>query len=362
MVLAKDTYFEGVKMIPKGHFSLPAVVGILGIFSILWPDIAHSARSYREDPLVKQSVKGAGSAKVQALIKANKAMRACEGNIVKSRELQGTVCRLQVLEKLTAQLEHHTPWLVKQKLAIAQATFKTFLSIQAYEPIDPPPKFTHLQYQAGAATCATIENVLSSLSQIRNTGGYKPAFKIVQKNIGSFPLDKNTKGLREGLCACAKKWLPAADKAFKSMEEKGAIQRILTSRGCFLDMEKAQEALSTSRKAGPTQLSGRAKETAAQESDEQRILDYAQTRDFTLNRCRNKIGPTKVNKPEKVQQCLCREIKRWRFPARKDSTSLLSAVLPIEEKMLGLRINVDPKGKVQQCGPLEGPKAPPLKP
>ena len=341
----------------KARYPLSPVVAVLLVTTYFSPNEAQGARSYREVPLVKQTIKGA---KVEQMVKKDKRMRACDSKIIQTKELQGTICRLQALQKVTKEMKNNTPWLVNQKLSIAKAAFDTFMSIEKYEPLDPPPKFKHLQYQAGEATCDTIETVLGALTEIPNRGGYKPAYKKAKDNLDTFAFDKNTQGLREGLCKCAKRWLSTADRAAKSMEEKGAIQRILTSRGCFLNMKKAQEALSTSRKAGPTQLSGRAKKTADQESDNQRILDYAQTRDFTLNRCRAKIGPSTIKKPEKVQNCLCREIKRWRFPVRKDSNNVLSAVLPIEEKMLGLRINVDPKGKVQQCGPLEGPKAPPL--
>ena len=332
-------------MFRKIRCPLSPVVALLMVTAFLGPNEAQSARSYREAPLVKQSIKGA---QVDQMIQSDKRMRACDSKIIRTKELQGTICRLQALQKVTKKMQNNTPWLVNQKLSIAKAAFDTFMAIDQYDPLDPPPKFKHLQYQAGEATCATIETVLSALSEIPNRGGYKPAHKKAKDNLETFVFDKNTKGLREGLCKCAKRWLSTADRAAKSMEEKGAIQRILTSRGCFLNMKKAQEALSTSRKAGPTQLSGRAKETAEQESDNQRILDYAQTRDFTLNRCRAKIGPSTIKKPEKVQNCLCREIKRWRFPIRKGSTNVISAVLPIEEKMLGLRINVDPKGKVQQ--------------
>ena len=344
-------------MFMKVRCSLPSMVALLMVTAILGPKEAHSARSFREVPLVKQTIKGA---KVEQMVQNDKRMRACDSKIIKTKELQGTICRLQALQKVTKDLKNNTPWLVNHKLSIAKAAFDTFMSIEKYEPLDPPPKFKHLQYQAGEATCGTIETVLGALSEIPNRGGYKPAYQKAKENMETFAFDKNTNGLREGLCKCTKRWLSTADRAAKSMEEKGAIQRILTSRGCFLNMKKAQKALSTSRKAGPTQLTGRAKATAEKESDNQRILDYAQTRDFTLNRCRAKIGPTTIKKPEKVQNCLCREIKRWRFPIRKGSSNVLSAVLPIEEKMLGLRINVDPKGKVQQCGPLEGPKAPPL--
>ena len=338
----------------SGAFALMGVIFI----GTGWADSAHSARSFQEDSLIKKTVKGAP---FDALASKDKRMSACSQKVSATKELQGAVCRLQALPKVTSGLKNNTPWLVKHKLSIAQAAFNTFTSIETYEPLDAPPKFRELQYQAGEAACATLETVMADLSAIPNRGGYKPAFQAAKNNLESFQFDKRTAGVRNALCACAKKWLGTADRAFRSMEEKGAIQRTLTSRGCFLDMKKAKKALNTSRKSGPTQLSGRAKDTADQESDEQRILDYAQTRDFTLNRCRAKIGATKIKNPEKVESCLCREIKRWRFPSRKGSTAVRSTVLPIEDKMLGVRINVDPKGKVQQCGPLEGPKAPPLK-
>ena len=328
----------------------------------LLPQTGYAARSFKEEKLIKQTIKKAGVGTLKKIFKKDKTLAPCEGSPMRSAELPSLICRLKVFRQLAKQSPTNTPWEIKHRAKLAQAAYLTAKSIDKYEPIDAPPRFIDLQYDATQTSCEILQETMEALGSITPKKTNKPQFNTAQETLEGFQITPKDQGLRTALCSCSKMWLNAADKAYKSMEEKGAIQRVLTSRGCFLDMKKAEEALSTNRKAGPVQLSGNAQITAEQNSNSQKIIDYASTRDFTLNRCRNKIGATKIKDPSKVQKCLCREVKRWRFPSHEESAQTVSTVLPIEKDLVGLRVNINPKGKVEQCGPLEGPKVPPLKP
>jgi hypothetical protein len=335
---------------------------ILLSFTLFASSPVSAKRSFKEDPLIKKTVKQAGAGQMKRIFKKEKKLNQCKGVELGSRELSSVVCRLKAFRHLTQKSPINTAWEVKHKAKMAQAAYQTGISIDTYEPIDPPPNFIGLQYESAETVCGILQDVLENLSSIRPSKKNKEAFNTAQETLEGVQMGPRDRGLREALCSCSKMWLNAADKAFKSMEEKGAIQRVLTSRGCFLDMKKAKIALSTDRKAGPVKLSGNIGAVAAQNSDTQKIKDYAATRDFTLKRCRAKIGDTKIDDPKKVQKCLCREIKRWRFPSHDANINTVTTVLPIEKDLVGLRVNISPKGKVEQCGPLEGPKVPPLKP
>ena len=341
---------------------LPFALVMALSFSFSIAHKSHSARSYKEDKLIHQTIKKTGTGTLQKIINADKSLGACAGATLHSNELPSVICRLKIFRQITAKSPTNTPWEIKHRAKLAKAAYATAIAIDSYEPIDPPPRFVDLQYEATQAACEQLQDTMETLSSIRPKKTNKPQFNTAQETLEAFPMTASDQGLRAALCSCSKMWLNAADKAYRSIEEKGAIQRILTSRGCFLDMKKAKEALSTNRKAGPVQLSGNAQVTVEQNSNSQKIIDYAATRDFTLDRCRNKIGATTIKNPGKVQKCLCREVKRWRFPSHDASAQTVSAVLPIEKDLVGLRVNVTPKGKVDHCGPLEGPKVPPLKP
>jgi hypothetical protein len=331
-------------------------------FTLFSPQPAWAKRSFKEDPLIRKTVKEAGAGQMKRIFKKEKKLNQCKGVELGSKELSSVVCRLKAFRHLTQKSPINTVWEIKHKAKMALAAYQTAKSIGSYEPIDPPPHFIDLQYESAETVCGILQDVMENFSSVRPSKKNKAVFNTAQETLEGFHMGPQDRGLRDALCSCSKMWLNAADKAYKSMEEKGAIQRVLTSRGCFLDMKKAKIALATDRKAGPVQLSGNVGAVAAQNSDSQKIKDYAATRDFTLKRCRAKIGDTKIDDPKKVQKCLCREIKRWRFPSHDANINTVTTVLPIEKDLVGLRVNISPKGKVEQCGPLEGPKVPPLKP
>jgi hypothetical protein len=140
-----------------------------------------------------------------------------------------------------------------------------------------------------------------------------------------------------------------ATGADASLEERGALQGLLTSHRCFLDDSR----LVAERKPGEVLAGNKDAATVKASLGAAGVMrQYAESRAIDFDRCTGKfldVGGRPTDLP-KLETCVCGAVKRWTFPPRDAETR---AVLPVGKHALDVEVVAAPAGAVTGCGQLK---------
>jgi len=307
---------------------------------------ALAARALTEPDTIKVVPRMVPPAKIKkALVDAGLAEK-CTNEVLRTSELVGLQCRLAVQRGLAQELVVDGAPSVERRAALARDASTAAAAIAEYTPLSKKPGFGREQYEAHRQACAVVVETYDALKQAPATAAPEVRAAVDRALTGE-------NNLFDAACACTQSAVSLADGAGAGIDEKGALQAGLTSRGCFLDKSKLK-----AERGGPeSSFTGAAESIAAANTDEARLLDYAMARAVGLDRCKDKgfEGPKLVEK-KKLESCVCGEIARFAFPKEKGRSDV-KIVMPLRGPNLGVEVVVTAVGKVSTCGPLVGPLA-----
>lgn len=274
----------------------------------------------------------------------------CGPAVLQSADVQGLGCRAAAAAATLAKKPIAKPSDVDAQAAFAAELDAAARSVAELEPlVEPRPGFERRRFEAHRATCRALLGVHDRLSAI--AAGDPKTKARAEAALASF--GPGRRPLKDAACGCVQASVGLARGADASLEETGALQSVLTSRGCFLDETK----LKADRRPGGG-VPAEAADVAASRSDEARIVEYARARDVGLERCREKaLDAGRLKDPAKLEKCVCGEIGRWKFPARAGGTTI-TVKLPVVEEQLAVAVDVDAAGAPAKCGPLSGAMLP----
>jgi hypothetical protein len=319
----------------------------LVVLFLMLPSAAFAARTLSEPKAIKSAARKASKAKSAAAWKAEGLTERCDGAAAKARDLRGMACRLAVFGQQEKARSLASARDVKARADGARAAWAAATSIEAYKPLTRSPSFGGDRFVAHQQACSVVLGAYDALHGLPKTAD--PALRA-KSSAAIAGFEKDTT-LQKAACSCTSSTLSMAQTAGASLKETGALQTVLTSRGCGLDESK----LKTERGGPKAKFSGDAARVAADSTIEAQMRQYAATKDITLDRCRLKyLVRERVTDVKKMEKCACGEFKRWRFPAQKGRPEV-DVLLPLAGDRLGVRVKVSAPGKVTSCGPLEGP-------
>jgi len=312
---------------------------------------ASAGRSIKEPKAVKQAAKRLKKAEQQAALKEVGLEKTCSRSMLKTKEIQGVRCRLALHQAASKKHAPTTVAGIEARLEAAKQALSAAETVHGYAPLLRKPGLARHKFEAHKQACATVLDAYDDIKALPNT----VADAVLKAKARALTGAGDAFNVYTAACECTKSSLSLAGPARASQEENGALQGILTSRGCLVNREKLK-----SSRSGPSGFSsGKANAIAKQNSDANVLLDYAKARDIGLDRCRSKYISTggQVDKVGKLERCVCEEVKRWRFPKKRGRDDI-TLQLPVSGKLVSAQLIVTGNGKVKECGPLSGTAIP----
>ena len=300
---------------------------------------ADAARTLKEPRGIKNMRKQPASVTKAALASAGLTSE-CQGRL-RTSEIQGLRCRLAIHAHVSEKIAPTSPARLRQRVRMANEAKEVASSIQKWTPLVRKPNLVVHRYQAHKIACMTAMHTHDTLAAIPRTA---------PKNLLAARENEAGETLYRKACDCVQASLRLAAKASVPVKEFGKLQGVITSRGCLLDRSK----LKTERKQQRIVFTGTAKKLAEANSDESRLMAYAETRDIGLQRCRDRdLRGGTIQDKKSLKKCVCGEIGRWRFPKKKGRPDI-TLTIPLLGKSVGIEITVTPPGRIKTCGPLNG--------
>ena len=330
---------------------------LVGLCVMVAPAV-HAGRVLYEPPGLSKTARSAPKPVVTNAVKEYGLEDTCTDTALQSKELAGVQCRLAV----AAYVQAHKPMAantdVEAQITLAKDAAAAARSIAEYEPLSSKTGLSTARFYAHRQACRAMLGAYDVLSALPASSTPKMNERA-QTALAVF----NARGasMKDAACQCVQETLSLAMGAEVTQDEQGALQGVLTSRACFLDESKIRG----SRSGPSTTLSPQSDMRAgfiATGTTTGRLLDYAAARSLDLDRCREKfVNLNRIKDGPKLEKCVCGEIARWQFPARKGEPATKIEV-PVLEDKLTAAAEVDATGHTTSCGPLGGvlaPKAPP---
>jgi hypothetical protein len=292
---------------------------------------AHAGRSLDEPAGIEKVVKAATRADLeQALLATGD---RCNRDALKAGDLLGVECRSVVAAALVAR---RPPTDVAARAALFHDLAGSAKGVSSWEPLSPPPGLGRARFDAHRAISRALMSVYDDVAARADKAPAVAAF------LGGSPSPKQT------ACEAVQRTVDLATGADASPEERGASQSLLTSHACFLDESRLRAepkpggALRDNKDAVATAVSAA---TAADSA----IQQYAASRSLDLERCHKHLDAAgKPKDAQKMEQCACGAIGRWKLPSRPAATKTALVVAP----RVRVELDVAPGGAVTRCGPL----------
>jgi hypothetical protein len=321
---------------------------------ILGTATALAGRSFKEDRRISSLPSRVGTAlRGPALDQAGLGDRCQKSGALRDRGLGGLVCRMGLLFGHWHQKDLKSTKRVRDASRDAIATAKTLNALADFSPLNPPPHFARDRFDAFTQGCGALWAFADAFAAPPAGGGkslgrtLKAERARVEKKLG--------RELSEEACHCTKLALGMGTDATATLEESGALQQVLTSRGCLLNLKETQNSLNPERSGPRSRFSGRAADAAQDATSGGRLMAFAKSRSLTLKRCVDKYpGPKKsAAADEKLVECACRVVGRWRFPKDAGAQASTPLDIPLGNNGVVLKTRVNAEGVLEACGPLD---------
>lgn len=330
---------------------VPAVVAALCAAGAAW-----AGTTFQEPKGIKKQVKRVHAKAQKAAWNRVGLSDWCSKQTWMAPGIGGAACRVSVLRDLAGKNAPRTARDAQTALKNTARALELASQVAAYQPLNAPPQFARLRRVAHTEACGLAFDTLDA--KVAPKTGAKARAVLTNAQFSAGPgairvLKGKAKGqnLHAAACGCGKRSLGLAQTA--PAEVTGALQQLLTSHGCFLNLD-GNSAVNV-KKGGPAQFEGEAQKLASASDDGARLRDFALTRSMLLDRCTSKwASGRKVAKPKKLENCACREVQRWKFPRHKRK-GLVTFTMPLKDK-LTVDVSVSRRGLVKQCGNLQGVK------
>lgn len=324
-------------------------------WSLAWMSVVLGAgpltagRTLDEPKAILARKNQANAPATKAALEAAGMTERCPPEVFRSPDVRGMGCRLALHRQESARLPLTTAADLARRLQATQDALDASSRLASFAPLSPPPGLAEHRFIGQRLACQIVVDTYDALNAL--PAKTAPALVTkVQAALARFPANAET-GLHEAACRCTEKSLTLGAEAGASLEELGGLQQTFTGRSCGLDKDKVK----TERGGPATEFSGAAKEAVAETTVETRLLEYARSRDVTLERCRAKhINEGQIKDADKLTQCACSEVARWpAFPKEKGRADVRIR-LPLVADTHILPLTVHANGKTSACGPLEG--------
>ena len=326
------------------------ILAVLLVFSASYGNDAFAGRVLQEPAAIKAEVRKMSEKDTQKALQAKGLEETCTRSMLKTREIQGVRCRMALHQALAKNTVPNSAKAFEERLGFAKVAIQVAQSVHEYSPMHPKPGFARHQFEAHHQSCSTV---LDAYDAIKALPSSSPAEVLEAQNL-ALKGSGDAFNIYTAACDCTKKSLQLAAPAGLSLDESGALQGVLTSRGCLLNREKMK-----SEREGPSGFTGKAGEIAKANTEVSTLLTYAKARDIGLDRCREKYVSSigRVEKVGGMERCVCDEVKRWGFPKKRGREDV-EFDLPVVEGKLDIKLIIVAVGKVKECGPLSGSAIP----
>ena len=264
---------------------------------------SHAGRTVTEPREVQNLPRQMSAADRTAALKAANLEQECGRSRLQTREIGGLQCRLALYAYQLKQISPDSPAALTSLLDGARRAEALAKSIATYAPLTTKPGLVTDRYVAHAMACGVVGDVVTALENLPPTASDEMKNVVMRVQTGA----GDAYNLPRASCDCMKVSIGRATDAGASLEDRGAIQGKLTSRGCLLDKSALDQ-----QRGGPSGFTGNAAGVAAAASARGQLLEYAKARDIGLNRCRTKYisNGNQVSKPTKLKACACDEVNR----------------------------------------------------
>jgi hypothetical protein len=304
-----------------------------------------ASRTLQESPEIKRLIT---KTKKRTLIKALKTLQIqekCPLRNLKTSEIGGIACRLAIYSYLQQKKKIKHPRHVDQRLHAIRISLKAAGDLSSYQPLNPRPDLAQQQYLGHRHASELIMKSYDELLEIARAKESK-----TQAHAALLIKDQG-RVLFQAACETTRDTVFLANRARAPIQEQGNLQRVITSHRCFLDETKLN-AVKAKSNARPQVNKDAAGDSPS--APEQALLAFAKTRSIDLKRCKKKFFRLgHMTNQKKMRACLCKQMKRWRFPKQK-GRSLTTLRIPVIETKYWMNIEVSAIGHVTSCGALEG--------
>jgi hypothetical protein len=307
-------------------------IGLVGLFSV----DARAGRALEEPAGVGKILKRATAADVDKALAAAGVGERCQAlwKAPVASDPRALECRAVI----AAQLARAKPLAGKADVDARRALLDDVLAaatqVSTWAPLSPPPGLARARFDAHRGLSAAAIALYNDLAVAADAG-----------TAGAAQALATAPSAKDGACNAAQRSLDLAVGADATLEERGAVQALITSHKCFLD----ESRLKVEPKPGlALKDSADARSVAASTSSAGAILAYAQSRSLDLERCEKHLDPGGRPKDKaKLEQCACGAIARWKLPASqlKEPTTTKLPVVGSSH----VQLEVAPTGAVTKC-------------
>lgn len=297
---------------------------------------AHAGRALEEPAGIAKIVKRATPADLDKALAGGGAAERCQGMLKapvasdpRALECRGVAAAGVVRAKAIANKSD-----VDARRALLDDLVAAANQVSTWAPLSPPPGLARTRFEAhrGLSSAAiALYNDLATAAAAATPGA--------AESLKAAPLAKDS------ACNAVQRTLDLGVGADATLEERGAVQALITSHKCFLD----ESRLKVEPKPGlALKDSADARNVAASTSSSGAILAYAQSRSLDLERCEKHLDAGGRPKDKaKLEQCACGAIARWKLPPspHKEPTTTKVPVVGSSH----VELDVAPTGAVTKC-------------
>jgi hypothetical protein len=315
--------------------ALVLALPLLSLASLLLAPPARAGRSLDEPPAIGKAARAAPKAVAEAALQEAALVDTCKDTLTVAG-LTGLACRGVVAVAAARKRPLEKPADVDARNALFLDVQHAAANVRAFEPLSPQPGFTRMRFDTHRALTMSLAHLYDDFDAV-------PAQSAAHARA-----DEIHTSSKPHLCETAAASLELAQGADASVEERGAIQSILTSHRCFLDESRLTAQPKPGQALKDNQDASKVGETVG---DAGTLKQYAQARAIDMQRCTDKLldAAGKPTDNKKLEDCACGVIKRWKFPQRASDTT---ASLPIVDGHIDINVTVAAAGTTSVCGPI----------
>lgn len=305
-------------------------------FSMTFSVDARAGRALEEPAGLGKILKRASPADVDKALSAAGVTERCQavwkGSV--SSDPRVLECRGVIAARLLRAKPVATKSDVNARRTLLDDLVAAATQVSTWAPLSPPPGLARARFDAHRGLSAAAIALYTELAN------------AAQANVaGAAAALAAPTAAKDSACSAVQRSLDLGVGADASLEERGAVQALITSNKCFLD----ESRLRVEPKPGlALRDSADARSVAASTSSSGAILAYAQSRSLDLERCEKHLDPGGRPKDKaKLEACACGAIARWKLPASQLKEPTTTKVPVVGSSHVDLE--VAPNGAVTKC-------------
>jgi hypothetical protein len=313
------------------------------IFIFAFEPQAH-ARLLQEPKAFTLNAQNFSATAIKRMDSAEKIGVECTKELLKSKSsIDGVACRVLAFRQAQKKQSLTNKEQLQSRLKAAETARDFALNLLKYQPMVLEPDFAEKRVRTHKQSCNILFDLYDDSQSLQDKKLKASAQTVL--NTDRFSLFKEA-------CDCAQNTAQLMLASNLPLEEQAQIQGVITQRGCYLDREK----IYSEREGEATQFKGDADRFGKVENlgDDEKISAFVRSQELSLKRCKDmNSSKTKIKDPDKIKNCYCNIIQKWKLPKLESKSSLIHSI-EILPKRAALEFEVRPNGSIGVCGKMTG--------